>query len=94
MIGAKEGPKFETRGFVATAAVAREVPQDELLELFQRHLRGDWGKVCEEDRELNEEALQTGDRLMSVYSLRSGRKLWIITEADRSVTTALYPDEY
>ena len=62
-----------------------------------KHIRGQWGKVPREDAELNERALQGGARIMSVYAI-PGRleqsDLWIITEADRSVTTILFPNEY
>lgn len=66
---------------------------------FTRHLNGDWGCVMEEDRESNEAALKESDRLLSSYIIdpskeKQGNTLWIITEADRSVTTALYPHEY
>ncbi|WP_422923299.1 hypothetical protein [Singulisphaera sp. PoT] len=58
-----------------------------------RHARGDWGEVCEEDRELNDLSLREGSRLLSVY--RSGdERFWIITEWDRSVTTVLLPLDY
>jgi hypothetical protein len=62
-------------------------------EYVLRHLRGDWGDLCDEDVEQNKCALEKGYRLMSSYNLGS-TKLWIITEADRSVTTLLLPDEY
>ena len=61
---------------------------------IRRHLAGDWGEVCDDDRVANELALQDGDRLFSVYEKEGLPKLWIITEWDRSVTTALFPDEY
>lgn len=61
---------------------------------FGRHMLGDWGDICDEDRQLNEEALTMDYRLMSVYNVEPGLKLWIITEADRSVTTILLPEEY
>ena len=64
-----------------------------------RHLRGDWGDCCQEDRDRNDIALQGGDRLFSVYEIPQGlfaleSKIWIITEADRSYTTVLFPSEY
>jgi hypothetical protein len=62
--------------------------------LVQRHLDGDWGEVSQEDREINNAALQNGGRLLSAYRIGSGVKLWVITEEDRSVTTVLLPDEY
>ncbi|UQI28524.1 hypothetical protein M3M50_16230 [Pseudomonas bijieensis] len=64
---------------------------------FGRHILGDWGDICDEDRQLNEDALMCDYRLMSVYNINEiepGFKLWIITEADRSVTTILLPEEY
>src|SRR5262249_32964915 len=62
--------------------------------LLQRHLEGDWGEVSEEDQEANNSALKYGGRLLSSYRIGNGVELWVITEADRSVTTVLLPDEY
>ncbi len=68
--------------------------------LLWRHASGDWGQVRPEDRKANADALKQGLRLLSSYSLlphpeeTSGPTLWIITEADRSATTILLPDEY
>jgi hypothetical protein len=59
-----------------------------------RHVSGDWGDICAEDRQANADALQYGYRLMSVYELSKTERLWIITEADRSSTTLLLPEEY
>jgi hypothetical protein len=59
-----------------------------------RHLRGDWGEVCKEDWELNDQAVGNGTRLLSAYRTSQNERLWIITEADRSATTILLPDEY
>lgn len=68
-------------------------------EFLQRHARGDWGEVCEDDCRLNDEALIDGSRLLSAYRTALGEKLWIITEAvddsgSRSATTLLLPSEY
>jgi len=62
--------------------------------LLDRHGVGDWGELCEEDRQENEFSLNRGFRLLSSYPLPDGQKLWIITEADRSATTLLLPSEY
>lgn len=63
--------------------------------LLARHIHGDWGDLPVEDATANELALLTGKRLLSSYNLLDGKgKVWIITEADRSVTTILLPDEY
>jgi hypothetical protein len=61
---------------------------------LDRHARGDWGEVCGEDAEANDNALLDGERLLSVYRTSLGVRLWVITEADRSVTTVLLPEEY
>jgi hypothetical protein len=65
-----------------------------LTDLLTRHATGDWGVLDPADRQTNEMALQNGLRLLSSYRLANGQTLWIITEADRSATTALFPDEY
>jgi hypothetical protein len=58
-----------------------------------RHAAGDWGNLCAFDRRQNEIALQDGYRIFSSYDVSAGR-VWVITEADRSVTTILLPEEY
>ena len=61
---------------------------------FKRHVNGDWGELCEEDKQLNERALKNGDdRLFSRYE-NGENSIYIITEWDRSVTTILFPNEY
>jgi hypothetical protein len=62
--------------------------------LLARHVQADWGEVGTEDRLQNELALLLGMRLFSRYMLRGGGMVWIITEADRSVTTIMLPDDY
>ncbi len=65
------------------------------IELIARHQRGDWGELCSEDSAENDLSLRDGFRLLSAYTLpRTGARIWVITEADRSVTTLLLPDEY
>ena len=61
---------------------------------LNRHLSGDWGELCDEDRQLNDDAINNGSRVLSAYTLSTGDKLWIITEADRSSTCLLLPSEY
>ncbi len=61
---------------------------------LERHLAGDWGNLCDEDRATNKLALLEGDRLFSAYTKVGVPPIWIITEWDRSVTTILFPDEY
>jgi hypothetical protein len=89
-------PKFELGQLAATpgALAALEESGEEPGTFIARHAAGDWGDLSEEDRNENEFSLLHGFRLLSSYRLRGGVKLWIITEADRSSTTILLPDEY
>jgi hypothetical protein len=64
------------------------------LLLLERHVSGDWGDVPAEDAEENEFSLRHGFRIVSSYLLDDSRRLWIMTESDRSLTTFLLPDEY
>jgi hypothetical protein len=88
--------KFTLGRVVATpgALAALERAGQSPGEFLSRHVAGDWGEVDSEDWAENELSLREGFRLMSVYSLKDGVKLWIISEADRSVTTFLLPHEY
>jgi hypothetical protein len=64
------------------------------LILLVRHQSGDWGELCNEDRLANDRAVINGERILSSYVVSNGKKIWLITEADRSVTTFLLPEEY
>lgn len=90
--------KFSLGSTVMTAGVSEflrenSVPMTEVIALLHRHSTGDWGDIAAEDRWVNEEALAHGYRILSAYTLR-GRVVWVITEADRSRTTVLFPEEY
>lgn len=67
--------------------------QEEIGQALARHLVGDWGDLPPEDWEANEEGLVQGYRLLSAYG-KGDRRFWIITEADRSITTILLPNDY
>jgi hypothetical protein len=88
--------KFPLGEVVATPAAlaAFEESGEELTPYLQRHCGGDWGDVDEHDRNENEFSLKHGFRLLSAFTLKSGVKIWCITESDRSVTTLLLPEEY
>ena len=62
--------------------------------MLNRHALGDWGDLDKEDIQANNAALRDGDRLLSAYQFDDGFKVWIITEADRSATTVLLPEDY
>ncbi len=90
------GSRFRLGCLLATPAAlatlkAADVPA---VSLVLRHMRGDWGELCQEDRQQNEMALHAGMRVLSNYVLSTGKRVWVITEADRSATTVLLPDDY
>ena len=90
--------KFVCGKLVWTAGVNEKMAESAefckgVLASLKRHASGDWGDMPECDRKENEYALGHGLRLMSAYNLNDG-KIWIITEADRSATTVLFPEEY
>lgn len=91
------GPaKFPLGRTVATPAAltALEEAGQDPAELLQRHQSGDFGDVSASDRAANEAAVEQGERVFSAYLLTTGTKVWVITEADRSATTLLLPDDY
>jgi hypothetical protein len=83
------GQLVATPGALEALKEAGQRPQEFLL----RHMACDWGDLCDDDKAANNEALESGARLLSAYKL-STDKLWIITEADRSSTCILLPSEY
>lgn len=64
------------------------------MQLLQRHVTGDFGDLCEEDKESNNEAIWNEERILSSYKINDSDRLWVITEADRSSTCCLLPEEY
>ena len=89
-------PLFCSGRIVATpdALALLEKVKKSPSEFLSRHLRGDWGDLCQGDKTENELSLKHGFRLLSSYPVTETDTLWIITEADRSVTTLLVPSEY
>ena len=87
---------FNLGQIVATPGTlqALEDSQQSAIEFLNRHVSGDWGELDAEDRKENELSLKEGFRILSAYILKSNQKIWIITEADRSSTTILLPEEY
>lgn len=88
--------KFALGQIVATpgALEALESAGQNPAEFLARHAAGDWGEVDDEDKQANDDSLKTGARLLSAYRTSQDERLWIITEADRSSTCLLRPDEY
>ena len=89
-------PLFDLGQIVGTPGALEELQEAEQnpLELIFRHVSGDWGDLCEEDRAENQLSVEQGFRILSAYELETGTKVWVITEADRSATTFLLPEEY
>ena len=79
-----------TPGALDALAAAEQHPGDFLT----RHINGDWGELCEDDKAENQTALECDLRLLSAYRTSRGQRIWIITEADRSSTCILLPEEY
>ena len=90
--------KFPIGKLVMTRGIQAQIIEKEaeylhwIMSCIDRHAKGEWGDLDEEDKQENERALKQGGRLMSVYKDRG--TIWIITEADRSATTILLPEEY
>src|SRR5262245_10246156 len=84
------GRSVATPGALAALSQANQDP----LALLARHQQGDWGDLSEEDQKENEFSVLNDLRILSAYTLTTGVTVWLITEADRSVTTFLLPDEY
>lgn len=82
-------------GFLgATPGALAAVSTAEMTAALARHVRGDWGAVDAHDWQANDQALVNQTRLLSAYETAAGTRFWIVTEADRSATTVLLPDEY
>ncbi len=84
------GRIVSTPGALEALGVAGMPPS----QLIHRHASGDWGEISEDDRQENQLSVTEGFRILSAYTLATGVKIWLITDADRSVTTFLLPDEY
>lgn len=90
---ARASGRFPLGELVITSNAAIRLSPTDVSAAIARHANADWGEVDEHDRRANEQALVDGSRLMSVYR-GGGERFWIITEADRSVTTVLLPEDY
>jgi hypothetical protein len=86
--------KFDLGQLVITPAALEAVPADDICNAINRHVCGDFGDLDADDRRENELALRAGLRLLSVYHATNGTKFWLITEADRRLTTILLPSDY
>ncbi|WP_437222619.1 hypothetical protein SH661x_002864 [Planctomicrobium sp. SH661] len=86
--------RFPGGQLVSTPAALEVLTSTDIQTALTRHFQGDWGDCGPEDAAANDQALQSTERLFSVYHSAAGVRFWVITEADRSVTTVLLPDDY
>ena len=86
-------PRFPLGEVFMTAVAAEGADPDEITKILHRHHCGDWGDLGEGDKQANEEALQSDERILSRYDLEAG-SFYIVTEADRSMTTVMGVEEY
>ena len=86
--------KFPVGQLVATPGAHASLTVHEMFCGLARHTSGDWGDLDAHDKEVNDQALQAGGRLLSAYLFESGVRFWIITEANRQQTTILLPHDY
>jgi len=95
-VNTERKPLFSLGKIVATpgSLEAFERNHVDYLSLLGWHVVGDWGDLDQEDKDENDLSVREGYRILSVYTLPDGTKMWVITEADRSLTTFLLPDEY
>jgi hypothetical protein len=101
MIAMNPQPMFDLGRLYATPAALRVIRESgqRLEEFLNRHIHGDWGQVFDEDWHRNDEAVETGGQILSVYRADNGAKIWVITEAvgpsgRRMQTTVVLPSEF
>lgn len=85
--------RFPLGQVAITANASVRLSTEEVFTALKRHASGDWGDLCPEDTLANNAALEQGNRLFSAYG-QGATRFWVITEADRSVTTVLLPEDY
>jgi hypothetical protein len=98
----RPAPLFELGAIVTTPGAGQALAPWQFRLYLDRHQAGDWGHVCEDDKALNDLAVKDGSRILSAYAIDTALPckgfgencVWVITEADRSVTTFLLPEEY
>ena len=93
-MSAPTSPALKLGQIVATPNALAHITQTDITLALARHVAGDWGDLCAEDKQVNDQALTEGMRILSAYHAANGTKFWIITEGDRSVTTVLLPEDY
>ena len=93
-MSARTCPPLALGQIVATPNALAHITQADIATALARHVVGDWGDLCAEDKEVNNQAVVVGMRILSAYQAANGTKFWIITEASRATTTVLLPEDY
>jgi hypothetical protein len=86
--------RFSLGRILATPGALETLNPMQINQLLFRHHSGDWSEMDPEDQAANERALDEGSRIFSAFQVADNVRIWIITEADRSSTCVLLPDEY
>ena len=86
--------RFPSGQILITPNAMSQLTPSEVLNALKCHLTGDWGDCCPEDRQANDQALESGGRVFSVYHSEDQHKFLIITEAGHTLTTVLMPEDY
>ena len=96
LVAPKVDPRkvFPLGRLLITPGALAAIPEPDVRQALLRHAAGDWGTVGQQDWRENDLSIKEGFRILSAYSTAKGQKFWIITEADRSHTTILLPEEY
>ena len=94
MIALDSGPKFSLGEIRLTPGAATKLLPQDIDEAVRRHGRGDWGEVGSQGNQDNAARVEQGGTIASIYTSSGGIKFYVITEADRAITTVLLPEEY
>ena len=93
-IGIDPIPRFPLGETIITRGAKQKIDTVQARLALARHASGDWGEMDQDDRRLNNAALENGGRLVSIYKTAAGVRFYVITEAERDRTTILLPEEY
>jgi len=88
------GPKFSLGEIHVTSGAAAKLLSQDIDAAVRRHSRGDWGEIRADGQEDNDRRLEHGGTIASIYTSSTGIRFYVLTEADRTVTTVLLPDEF
>jgi hypothetical protein len=94
MIAFEPSPKLDLGNVIITPGAASKLPPEDVQRALRRHARGDWGEISEQEQRANDARLEEGGTIASIFTASNGERFYVLTEADRTVTTVLLPHEY